>query len=86
MEALALVVILAVSILLLEARTLGLPEEVMLGVPDREEMTGVLHQQRQQLGEEAIPAGRVVEFHPCTDQWRIAITLVRLGCTARCEK
>ena len=62
MEALALVVTLAVSILLLEARTLGLPlpEEEMLGVVDREEMTGVLHQQRRQLVEEAIPVGRVV--------------------------
>ena len=63
MKALALVVTLAVSMLLLEARILGppLPEE-MLGVVDREEpqMTGVLHQQRQQLGEGATAAGKVV--------------------------
>ena len=63
MEALALVVTLAVSMLLLEARILGLllPEEEMVGVLDREEpqMTGVLHQQRQQLGEEAETAGRL---------------------------
>ena len=87
-EALALAVKLAVSMLLLEARPLRLPllEEEMLGVVDREETTGVLHQQRQQLGEEAIAAGRVVWCHPCTDRWRIAATLVRLDCTARCEK
>ena len=62
MQALAMAATLAASILLLEARPLGLPlpEEEMLGVPDREEMTGVLHQQPQQLGEEAIAAGRVV--------------------------
>ena len=61
MKASALVVILAVAMLLLEARALGLPllEEEMPGVVDREEMTGVLHQQRQQLGEEAIAVGRV---------------------------
>ena len=60
MEALALVVILAASMLLLEARPLGLPllEEEMLGVVDPEETTGVLHQQRQRLGEETIAAGR----------------------------
>ena len=62
MEAMALVVTLAVSMLLLERKTLGLPllEEKMLGVVDQEEMTGVLQQQRQPLGEEATAAGRVV--------------------------